>query len=77
MLHFLFFLYWEPLVIAAVIIVATAVVAVAPTILGQALAKRTTTTCDIKGSTREGSCPGNSGSNDNPNQYQTSNTKAG
>jgi hypothetical protein len=68
----------KKLILGAVIIAAIAAVAVAPTIVGQAFAKRTTTTtCDIGGGTRSGSCPGNSGSNGNSNQCQTSTTKAG
>lgn len=68
----------KTLILGAVIIAAIAAVAVAPTIVGQAFAKRTTTTtCDIGGGTRQGSCPGNSGTNGNCNQEQTSTTKAG
>jgi hypothetical protein len=52
-------------------------VVVAPLVLSQALAKRTTTTCEIGGSSREGSCPGHSGSNGQSNQCQSSTTKAG
>lgn len=56
------------------VMVALVAVAISPLLASQAHAARTTT-CDIGGSTRTGTCPGNSGSNGNPNQCQT--TKAG
>ena len=54
-------------------------VALAPTLMNQGFAAKTTTTTCTKanGDVTQGSCPGNSGTNGNPNQSQTTTTKAG
>lgn len=66
----------QQIALAVVVTGVMVAVALAPMLLGSAVAKRTTTTCDIGGSNREGSCPGNSGSNGNSNQCEDSVTKA-
>jgi hypothetical protein len=68
----------QKIALAVVVTGVMVAVSLAPILLDQAFAKRTTTTtCDIGGNSRSGSCPGNSGSNDNDNQCQSSVTKAG
>ena len=54
-------------------------VALAPTLLNQGFAAKTTTSTCTKanGDVVQGTCPGKSGSNGNANQCQESQTKAG